>query len=383
MNPVDEHALTCVGCGNCENVCPVSAVKLQEDEEGFLYPVIQKDICILCGRCRKTCPMYQEQEIIHVALRSYAAISKDKEILKHSASGGMFATIAKNFLKNKPNSVVVGATYENGRCFHKMITEESQIIELQNSKYVQSQLDGIFVEIEKKIKNDIPVLFSGSPCQVNALKLFLKRDYESLFTIDIICHGVPSNKFLKRDLELYTKQPETIKNLKFRLKNQFRPTHSEFVLTFESSSNKQYVISNRDPYFSLFMSGDSYRESCYICKFARINRVGDITLGDCDSHRYYPDFYPKHSVSSVIVNTNKGSELFSGCENNINFCDLNLEKEAEINTQLLNPTCRKPLRKSIYKDLNNTDVYSSFAKKYARKKRDWKEKLLLLKCKYL
>lgn len=383
MNPVDEHAVTCVGCGNCENVCPVSAVKLHEDEEGFLYPVIQNDICIQCGKCRKACPMYQEQELTHVALHSYAAISKDKEILKHSASGGMFATLAKGFLRNKPYSVVVGATYENGRCFHKMITDESQIFELQNSKYVQSQLGNIFVEIEKKLKNSIPVLFSGTPCQVNALRLFLKRDYESLFTIDIICHGVPSNKFLKRNLELYTKQPENIKNLKFRLKNQIRPTHSGFILSFESDLKKQYVASNRDPYFSLFMSGDSYRESCYKCKFASVNRVGDITLGDCDSHRYYPDFYPKHSVSSVVVNTDKGFELFSSCVENVDFCDLNLEKEADVNTQLLKPVSRKSLRNSIYKELNNSKDYSSFAKKYSRKKRDWKEQLLLLKCKYL
>lgn len=380
MNSVEEHSLTCVGCANCENVCQKHAIKMREDAEGFFYPVIDRDVCIQCGKCQIVCPVYQKTDSTHEALQSHVAISKEKEILKAAASGGLFGTIAKQFLKDNTDGAVVGATFENNCVFHKIITSETQIRELQNSKYVQSSLNNVFVKIEELLKNNQPVLFSGTPCQVNALRLFLKLDYEKLYTIDIICHGVPSYAFLKKDLELYA-NPDEIKSLKFRLKNQFRPKGSSFILSFVSKKKECNIIGNRDPYFALFINGDTYRESCYSCKFAKKKRVGDITIGDCDSHRNYPNFHPGVSKSVVILNTPKGETLFQTCSDKLDYANLDLSREALVNRTLSKPTERHTIRNSIYEDLKLMKI-QDFARKYSRK-RDWKEKLLILKRKYL
>lgn len=380
MLPVEKHIISCVGCGNCENKCPVGAVRLKEDEEGFLYPVVENECCIQCGKCRIVCPMYQKHKNVQEPLSSYMAISKEKAILCQAASGGMFGTFAKVFLETYSNSAVAGAAYDHHRVEHKIIENKEDIHLLQNSKYVQSQLNDTFLLIENRLKNNENVLFSGTPCQVNALKIFLKREYDNLYTIDIICHGVPSYAFLEADLSSYF-DTKTIQAVTFRAKNKTKPTKSYFILSVMSDNKEKHVVSNRDPYFSLFMRGDSYRESCYCCEFAKTKRVGDITIGDCDSHGYYPDFYPGVSVSTVLINTQKGKSLYEACSSLIEYCDLKLEREAAVNTQLSKPVERKAVRDTVYKELKEQGL-KYIAKKYA-KKRDLREKILLLKCLHL
>lgn len=371
-NHIEQQNMRCVGCNNCAHVCPCSAITMTSDKEGFFYPKVDEKKCVECGRCKEVCQIYKKHISNSFPKESYAVISKNIEIYKRAASGGVFGTLANAVLKEKLWSVC-GATYKDGKVQHVIIDSDAEVCKLQNSRYVQSDLGDIFRVVRDKLNQGESVLFSGTPCQIYALKLFV-GDQKRLFTIDIVCHGVPSAKLLSKDLEIYSK---TVNDVKFRLKKRIRPSLSYFVMTIESNGKEQHVFNNRDPYFSLFMSGVTYRESCYMCSFANLSRVGDLTIGDCDSYKYFEDFHKGESFSTVLVNTEKGKliwDMFSDC---FDFCCLDVEREANCNAQLSHPVHRSPIRDVIYDEILEGDIKSK--KTEYCKKRDWKEKMMLLK----
>ena len=372
----------CVGCGNCFNVCPKKAIVMAQNDEGFLYPILDEGKCINCEVCIKVCQVFREYDKKTEWQIGYAAISKRKEYYKNAASGGIFGTIADIFLKQYMNGVVVGATYENGKVFHKIIRSINDIASLQNSKYVQSGLNSIFLDIKKELTMNNAVLFSGTPCQIYALKLFLRNvDCSRLFTMDLICHGVPSQAFLEKDLKEYGKH---IRDIKFRQKKLRGKSRSGFILSFIKTTNKnkrKYVLANRDPYYSLFIQNLSFRKSCYQCQFANLNRVGDITIGDCDSYALYPEFHSGEATSTVIINSVKGNMLFEFAKTCFDYIYLDLEKEAKINTQLYKPSPLPEKRDDIIKDIN-TLGFTELQRKYA-KPNDLKAKILVIKFLYI
>ena len=370
VNHIEQRNIKCVGCNNCALMCPCSAIAMISDEEGFYYPEVDKKKCIECGKCKEVCQIYQCFLPNSLPIESYAAISKDSEIYKRAASGGVFGTLATVISKDKIWSIC-GSTYRDGKVQHVIIDSETEIGELQNSRYVQSELGDIFKIIKDRLNKGEPVLFSGTPCQVHALKLFT-GDPQTLFTIDIVCHGVPSATLLAKDLELYSK---TVNDVKFRLKKRIRPSLSYFVMTIESNGKKEHVFSNRDPYYSLFMSGDTYRESCYKCSFACLSRVGDLTIGDCDSHKYFEDYHKGESLSTVLINTEKGKLLWDMCSDSFDYCNLDVEMEVTCNAQLSHPVQRSQIRDAIYRKILEEDI--RVQRTQYCKTRDWKEKLLL------
>jgi coenzyme F420-reducing hydrogenase beta subunit len=188
----------------------------------------------------------------------------------------MFGTFAVCFLNKFSNGSVVGASYDGTTVKHIIINSIDGIKRLQNSKYVQSNTTAVFKEIQKLLEQGKPVLFSGTPCQVYSLRLYLNKDYPMLYLIDIICHGVPSPAFLKKDIAHYG---NNVIDVKFRTKKKFFKSGSGFILDLKKTSGvHKYVLSNRDPYFSMFMNNFSFRESCYSCDFSNLNRISDITL---------------------------------------------------------------------------------------------------------
>lgn len=368
----------CVGCGNCMNICPNKAIEMHYEKDGFLYPQIDSQKCINCGKCIKVCQIAEKYNSCKdTEIESYIAITKDKRVYINAASGGIFGTFAKRFLIEFQNSCVVGATYINGKVLHFIVNKSDDIYILQNSKYVQSNLNSVFVKIRKRLDNQQYVLFSGTPCQVYALKLFLHKDYERLFTIDLICHGVPSPLFLEKDLREYGLE---IKSLSFRNKKFFFKSRSKFILSVSKSDNRfcgKKVMYNRDPFYSLFTSNLSFRESCYNCNFANINRVGDVTIGDCDSYRLYPDFHMNEATSTVLVNSDKGKFLWGKMHEYFEFRELDLYKEVEVNTQLQKPSKYPENYQDIIKDINTKDI-GYLRKKYS-KPNDIREKIALIK----
>lgn len=182
----------CCGCGACMNVCPKNAIRMAEDEVGFVYPEIDQNLCVGCGVCKKACG-YQMQPLMQKSEAVYAAASNNDNLLRKSASGGAFAVLAENVLKK--GGVVYGAALplENGKLEpkHLRIDTVERLTELQGSKYVQSAIGDTYAQAKKDLLDGKSVLFSGTPCQIAGLKQYLKKDYENLLTVDIICHGVP------------------------------------------------------------------------------------------------------------------------------------------------------------------------------------------------
>ena len=187
----------CCACGACLNICPKQAISMQKDEYGFLYPQIDKGKCIKCGLCLKTCA-FQNSELKNIPIKTYAAQS-DNTDLKESASGGIFASIATNVLRE--GGVVYGAAMEmeNDKLIvrHIAVENDADLIKLQGSKYVQSSTEKIYQDVKKKLNDNRLVLFSGTPCQVDGLNSYLGKTYDNLITIDIICHGVPNNQMFQ------------------------------------------------------------------------------------------------------------------------------------------------------------------------------------------
>lgn len=371
---IEQIGLDCVGCGSCEQLCPHKAITLQPSHEGFLYPVIDKNNCIDCSACFLHCPQNKDsKELVEKRIQpiSYNAISRLNRFYRRSSSGAAFATFAYLFLNRYDNAIVCGASFYNGLVQHIIIDKVSEIRLLQGSKYVQSQIGNCYIKIREHLKKGGYVLFSGTPCQVAGLKTFLGKLYtERLLLIDIICHGVPSPKFLTKDLLLYEKDVTKIKDLTFRRKHPIFKNRSQFCLQVKSKTLLNYCkVSTAnlpyDPYFSMFSKGLTLRHSCYQCHYTNLKRVGDITIGDCDSHSLYPNFHPYESTSVIIINTEKGFDEWAKMENKFDYIDLDLEKEADVNIQLRQCFHRPPERDTIYEELNSLPI-TEIKIKYAR-----------------
>ena len=188
----------CCGCNACVQRCPKQCITMQTDKEGFWYPVVNKEDCNNCGLCEKVCPVINQRESCK-PIKTFAAINKDEETRLASSSGGIFSLFAEETLN--AGGVVFGAAFnKNWDVEHIEIETLDGIEKLRGSKYTQSNIGNCYKKAERYLKEGRKVLFSGTPCQIAALKLFLKKDYEGLTTIDVVCHGVPSPEVWKKYL---------------------------------------------------------------------------------------------------------------------------------------------------------------------------------------
>lgn len=359
---VTSVGVDCCGCGNCANTCSMGAITMKPDNEGFLTPSIRLDDCINCGACLKACPQTKPVETPHVQ-NAFAAITHDTEILSNASSGGAFGTIAKYILR-KENSYICAASFVNGEVKHIITQHYEDIRKCQGSKYVQSNVKDCIPRLKEILKdaNNI-VLFCGTPCQVNALYSFLHKHPENLYTLDLVCHGVPSPKFLASDLSHYCKDVASLKDIRFRWRNPNKQkSRSGFILSVIKPQSTHLYSSSYDPYFASFMRGETFRESCYNCHYANLNRIGDITIGDFDSAKNYPEFHPSESKSTVIINNEHGVSLWNEINDLFDFITMDLAKEVAANHQLSHPFKRSSVRDVIYKDAYNLSFYKMKAK---------------------
>lgn len=342
---------TCCGCGACKYKCPVDAITMREDEKGFIYPFIDENKCINCGLCTKICPFELPSDSSPVAC--YASANLDDDQKYKSTSGGVFAAIATNFIMT--GGVVCGASLKviKGKVNvkHVLVNNLHDLEFLQGSKYVKSSLDDVLPEIKKMLKKNIKVLFSGTPCQVAAIKkLFTKYD-NILYTIDIICHGTPSEKFLNDYLKLISKNE--LLDLKFRDK-QFGWS-LKGIASYRNSI--RIITPNNSSYYYLFLKGEIYQDSCYKCPYTSKNRVGDLTIGDYwGIQKYNPEliienngpFNTIEGVSCLLENTSKGSELIQKSKDTLTVRKIEYENLLHINTQLREPSKNSNVRDRVF-----------------------------------
>lgn len=301
----------CIGCEACRNSCSQGAITMQMDKMGFYYPAINPSLCIDCKRCQKTCPLNQRKSSFENQIdQSYAVWNKDKDIRRNSSSGGFFAAIAQFVIER--DGIVYGAVFnEHNEVVHAEIETIGQLIRVQGSKYVQSKIGFTFQLVKKQLSTGRYVLFSGTPCQVAALKKYLIKDYTNLIAVDFICHGVPSPGIWRNYLsQMEKKEGRKVSSVSFRAKDN---GWAKFSTKYTFEDGFIHDVVHYDEVFTKgFLRNMYLRPSCYECEFKRGNSGADITMADLWGHEKFADL-PKDDkgISLVIVNTATGLDFFN------------------------------------------------------------------------
>lgn len=333
----------CFACGACKNICPKQAIEMITDIRGFLYPEINNDLCIECGMCRKVC-IISKKVTERNPKEVFAATATDKDLSINSASGGAFAVFAKMILLN--GGSVCGAAYnQNMEVKHTLIDNINELSRLQGTKYVQSDIEYIFRTIKHNLLENKTVLFSGTPCQVHGLQSYLGKEYENLFLIDIICHGVPSEKVFLDYIKILEKKIDgKIVNFRFRDKEKGWGSKTPRIDFKQKEVHKSiYIRAINSSYYRLFLKGNIYRDNCYKCKYASAVRVGDVSIGDYwGIDEAHPEFIENQrnyrGISVVICNTEKGIKLVEECKEEFMLCKSDIARAQRRNPQLKEPT---------------------------------------------
>lgn len=322
----------CTGCTACKSICPSKCIEMKVDINGFLQPIINNDMCKKCGRCESVCPLLNNIFLgdSNNLPEAYAAICNEDEIRENSSSGGIFTLFGRSVLEN--GGVVFGAAYDvNFEVHHVKITELTDLHMLRGSKYCQSKLGDCFSEIKKYLLENISVLFSGTPCQVEGLLHFLGKKYDNLFTIDIVCHGVPSPLAWKRYVSFMEDMYKSkIQRVNFRDKTL---GWNDFAMSINFSNGQKYCVSHRDDVFmNAFLSNLCLRDSCYNCSFKSIQRNSDITLADFwGIDKVVPDMNDDKGTSLVFIQSQKGNLLFNMLSDQIVKVRVDTKIVAELN----------------------------------------------------
>ena len=363
----------CTGCRMCVQICPVKAIDMKENEEGFFEPIINKEKCIKCGLCFKRCPQLNDVKVGKKinSHKVFAMKNKNTEEQKNSSSGGVFSVLARYVLEN--NGAVYGACFdEKLKLEHIRIDKQENLYKLRGSKYLQSNTKNTFELVKNDLNKGVKVLYVGTPCQIAGLKNYLGKDYEELLLVDLVCHGVPSQKLFDKYLTwLKKKNNSSIIEYEFRSKEK-KSWGLNLKVKFESGKER-YIPANLDPYYKSFLNGSTYRECCYNCKYAKIERVGDITIADYwGIEKEHPDFYDKNGVSAVIINTNAGFKAFENIKDKVEYRDTEIEKIIAKNKNLQEPTIRNSIRNNAYKDIDRKK-FINYSKKNLKFKKDIKD----------
>lgn len=296
----------CTGCGVCADACPNNCITIQYDSFGFLKSNIDSEKCVNCKICTTVCPANHpnnENEIFE----AYKARRRESSLLLESSSGGIASLISETVIKD--GGVVAGCAFDDNLVLRHSIEDKlSELEKFKGSKYVQSYVVGIYKTLKEKLNSGKTAVFIGTPCQVSALKNYLGKDYENLYTVDLICHGVGSGKILYKYLDKYTSSGEKIKDVKFREKKSgYRATgKNNLRLIFEDK------IKELDSSLGIvlwFAADVSLRESCYQCGFVSNKRCSDISLADYIGEDLSTED-KKYGTSMVFINTEKGKFLF-------------------------------------------------------------------------
>lgn len=347
----------CCGCSACEGICAKHCITMKADAEGFLYPQVDTTDCTNCGLCEKVCPVLNVPADNSVQ-RVIGAKHKDESVRSSSSSGGVFTLLAERFLAD--GGVVVGCIMnEQMEAVHTIAENKEQLLAMRSSKYVQSNTVGIYKQVRQLLRDGRKVLFSGTPCQVAALRNFLLKPYDNLFCIDILCHGVPSPKLLKDHKDALEKRYKgKMTSISFRDKE--KGWKRLFIRARFDNGKQHFLFSGYDSYLSCFLNNRSQRPSCFECPYNTTNRPGDITLGDfwgIGKVMYEVD--DNKGITLAIVNNEKGKAIVEQILSQTSHFDSDIQTAIAGNKVLVQhlPTTAK--RDAFYAD------YTSHGYQYA------------------
>lgn len=310
----------CTGCSACYNICPRQAITMRTDMEGFHYPTIDTEKCTSCNLCISICPElnHQKEHAGQTLRKAFYGWHQSDEVRMTSSSGGIFSAVAESTLEKK--GVVFGAIYDKKlKSVYHSSTDRTDLKALKKSKYVQSFIGQTYNEVKANLRNDRPVLFVGTPCQVSGLKSFLQKDVPHLLTCDFICHGVPPIKLLNDHLSIIErKMGSIVENIDFRPKTL---GWSIYQLKLLFRNGKTYErLGSKDAYFRAFFQNLSLRKSCYQCTYSNRQHPADLTIADFWGYKQFnPEINNEMGLSLVIANTAKGADVVENSKASVCF----------------------------------------------------------------
>ena len=352
----------CTGCGACAQRCPLQCVEMVVDEEGFKRPLIDSSRCSSCGLCKKICPAANKFKDSGKEPKAFAAINSDEKIRLSSSSGGVFTALAESIIND--GGVVVGAALDdNNRVVHKLCRSKDELGLLRGSKYVQSDGGDTFIQTKDLLESGIPVLYTGTPCQIDGLYAFLGKEYSNLYTQDIICHGVPSPMIWQKYLlENEKKADSKAVGVSFRDK---RSGWQKYSLNIKFENGGEHVKTvTQDAYMRGFISHLYLRPSCSICSSKQIHRRSDITLADFWGIEEEHIFNDNKGSSAVMVHTKKGEELLSKASKSLKLVESDFEKVIANNRSYNLSSKSSRFRCEFFKTVSKNSVCSSVDKYY-------------------
>ena len=345
----------CSSCAACVNVCTRQAITMELNGEGFYRPVVDSEKCVQCGACEKVCPWLNN--IVNPNLsaekpRTVAAFAKDDSVRMASSSGGIFSVLAEKVLAD--GGVIAGvAQLDKAHFGHVIVDNKADLPKLQGSKYVQANPGLVYKSVRSFLREGRMVLFSGTPCQVAALYSVLgKTQYENLYTVDIVCHGTPSvkvwGKYVK---ELERKTGSKLEKCSFRNKDAGWGNYS---LAYKFENGIETSISHaQDDFMRLFLQRICQNESCVDCRYRKLPRIADITLGDFwGISNYHCEMNDNKGTSVVLLNTTHGMDLFNSIADQVKYCESTVENAITGNPCIVRSSIQHPRRAEFFAELD-------------------------------
>ena len=354
----------CSGCHACSSVCPKQCIEMRPNNEGFLYPEINQELCINCGLCKKVCNIANERQTKDNSVVAYAVVSKNEVERQKSSSGGVFGLLCQEIIAQ--GGIVFGAGFSTNceEVRHIGVDTNEQIGRLQGAKYVQSNINKTYLNVKENLETGRKVLFVGTPCQVDGLNAYLGGKYDGLIMVDFICHGVPSPKLWMKYLRQFTNGNETEIKVDFRNKKYGWKNY-----TFVIEKNKKVIyrkLHKEDPYLNAFIKNRTLRKSCYMCEHKTLDRKSDITLGDfwgIDS--IAQDMNDDKGTSLILVHTDNGQELIEKISLNAKIKMVEVESAIKHNPSAIKSAIRPEERERIY-EMIDSESLNIILKRYCK-----------------
>lgn len=345
----------CCGCGACFQSCPKQCITMEEDSEGFQYPIVDRTKCVNCGICETVCPFGEYQQPRN-PLKVYAVYNKNEAVRFISSSGGVFSHVAEQIINR--GGIVFGVRFDDDwqAVFDYTDTIEGLSV-LRGSKYVQANVGHSYQDAERFLKQNRLVLFTGTSCQIAGIRHYLRQDYENLLTLDVVCHGVPSPLVWRRYLEDVTsRHVDAVTSISFREKS----TGWKYFSMVISSDNFDFFrsIYKKNIYFRAFMKNLTLRPSCYFCKVKSGSCGSDITIADFwGIEKVFPQLYDNKGISLLLINNSKAYEFINW--DGLSVIETDYQTAQIMNQPLRESVCRNPRRKHFFDNIHRFDSISS------------------------
>lgn len=362
----------CTGCGACVQKCPQKCISFVQSDLGVLIPFVESAKCVNCGLCDAVCPI-SEEVVPPVNQEVYAVIHHDTNVLENSTSGGFFSAIAEHVLGM--DGVVYGCAFvEDFQAKHVRISTMQELSRIRGSKYVQSDTSDTFKKVEADLNAGLYVLYTGTPCQIAGLYGFLRKKYDNLITADVVCHGVSSQAFFDKYMQYMKEKHGNIKELHFRHKKFAGWSCAGLLTTTKDSkhaTNKQQTYYDYNNYYYFyFLRGDSYRESCYSCKYASTIRLADFTMGDFwGIEKSGLKLNTKRGCSLVIANTAKARTLLTAIDKRLEAIKVSMELAVKRNKQLSRPSANSLERDHLieqFRTMSGVQMNEQFRQRHGK-----------------